>query len=159
MNINIILDTKIFVLFMVGLIDENYIGRFIGTKEFEPEDYRNLMNNIKNFGEIIVTPHILTEFSHHTIEKKGFRDDYKKKLISLLTNNQGKNIFQESGVDSFRIFSNSGVFYLGVADVSLLELCDKNSIVITSDGPLADKLRSQGKNAYKFLPTEGFVNY
>jgi len=155
---NIILDTKVFVLFIVGLIDEKYIGKFFRTKEFSVDDYRSLKKKIGNFEKIFVTPHVVTEFSHLTIEEGSFRDDYKKivkKFILELT----KRDLEEKNIKLSEIFSNNKIFYLGVADVSLMELCEKNSVVITSDGRLADKLRAEGQNVLKFIPTQGFVNY
>jgi hypothetical protein len=155
---NVILDTKVFVLLIVGLIDEKYIGSFFRTKEFSIDNYRLLKQKIGSFEKIFVTPHGVTEFSHLTIEENSFKDDYKKivkKFILELT----KGNLEEKNIKLSAIFSNNKIFYLGATDVSLMELCEKNSVVITSDGRLADKLMAAGQNVLKFIPTQGFVNY
>jgi len=155
---NVILDTKIFVLFIIGTIDKEYICKFLKTKEFSKKDYGLIMEKISIFNRIVITPHILTEFSHLTIEQKSFRDDYKKIIKQFLIQLQ-KNNLQEINISIQQIALNNGIYYLGVADVSLMELCDDESAIITSDGPLADRLRMENKNVFKFIPTEGFVNY
>lgn len=155
---NVILDTKVFVLYIVGLIDKEYIEKFIKTKEFSKREFEILLERINSFENIVITPHVLTEFSHFTLEVNGFRDDYKKVVKELLVGMQGGNLREEqSGI--LKILGNTKIYYLGIADVSLMEICTEDSVVITSDGRLADKLREDGKNALKFIPTAGFVNY
>lgn len=156
---NIILDTKVFVLFIIGSIDRSYIEKFIRTKEFTAGDYDLLVEKIGNFESIFITSHILTEFSHFTFEERYFRDDYKKILKNILVDMHDKKKLNEKQICMSKIFSHDKVYYLGVADVSLMELCTKDCVVVTSDGPLADKLREEGKIALKFIPTLGFVNY
>lgn len=156
---NVILDTKIFILFIVGSIDKNYIKKFIKTKEFSANEYEVLIDKINNFENIFITPHILTEFSHFIFEEKSFRDDYKKIVKNMLIDMQNKKNIEEKQSSMLKIFSNDKIYYLGIADVSLMELCKNDCVIITSDGVLADKTREEGKNVYKFIPTEGFVNY
>ena len=81
---NVILDTEVFVLFVVGMIDRNYIGKFIKTKQYSPREFDLLIQKISTFENIFITPHILAEFSHLTIEHKNFRDDYKKALKEFI---------------------------------------------------------------------------
>lgn len=155
---NVILDTKVFVLFVIGSIDSKYIKKFVRTKEFSEEEFVLLKQAISSYNNILITPHILTEFSHFTIEEKSFRDDYKK-IIKNFILEIGKINLKEKQVDLSKIFNNEGVYYLGVADISLVESCCDEDMVITSDGALADRLRVEGKTALKFIPTKGFVNY
>jgi superfamily II DNA or RNA helicase len=155
---NVILDTKIFVLFVIGTIDRDYISKFLKTKEFTKQDYDLIVEKISFFDKILVTPHILTEFSHFTIEQKSFRDDYRKNIKVFLEQMQ-KNKLQENHILIQKIALNKSIYYLGIADVSLMELCNDDTLVFTSDGPLADKLREENKNVLKFIPIEGFVNY
>ena len=156
---NVILDTGVFILWIVGLIDEGYIKKFIKTKMFSIEDFEVLNSKISTFEKVFITPHILAEFSHQTLEQTSFRDDYKKMVRSFLLKFSKGDILEENQIDLVKIFSNDKIYYLGVADISIVESSNNNYAVITSDGRLADTLRETGKIVFKFIPTQGFVSY
>ena len=155
---NVILDTEIFVLFAVGMIDRNYIGKFIKTKQYSTKEFDLLIQKISTFENIFITPHILAEFSHLTIEHKNFRDDYKKALKEFILKLENCNL-REINIGLPLIFSNKNIYFLGVADVSIIEACGNDFAIITADGVCADKLRESGKNVLKFIATKGFVDY
>jgi hypothetical protein len=59
-----------------------------------------------------------------------------------------------------KILSSEILFPCGVSDSSLCEVSlDKNIAIISSDGVFADIANNKGYTVYKFIPTEGFVNY
>ena len=151
MNKKIFLDTAPLTLLLIGLIDENYVEKYQGTKQFSKQNFSELSEALVG-QKIFTTPHVLTEVSHFTFENR-IRDEYKKPLSAII-----KKLITEKYIAFKDILSNNYHFYFGFADISLWE-ASKNDIIITSDKPLADKLKENGGNVLKFIPQIGFVSY
>jgi hypothetical protein len=66
----IILDTNVLVLLIIGRIDQSYITKYKRTKQFSQNEYFDLEYFLKSYKSILITNHILTEFSHLTIEER-----------------------------------------------------------------------------------------
>lgn len=79
----IILDTKPLVLLIIGSLFPDKIIRFNRTKEFSKDDFKELQIILSNYLNIFVTPYILNEFSHFTLEENGLSKEEKMKLQTL----------------------------------------------------------------------------
>lgn len=60
----ILLDTNVLLLYLVGSIDPQNVGRFKRTAKYDENDFRILSNLVNLFKTNVTTPHILTEASN-----------------------------------------------------------------------------------------------
>ena len=63
-NKPLILDTNLLILVLVGLFDINSIGTFKRTNKYSERDYNNLIDIVKQFPKLVITPHIFAEISN-----------------------------------------------------------------------------------------------
>lgn len=156
----IILDTKSFVLFIIGSLFPEKITRFNRTKEFSRDNFRELQIILSKYFSIYITPYILNEFSHLTLEENGLSKEEKVTIADLIKSIKVDDQIKEILLPMTNIFSNKHITIIGAGDASLIETnIDKNIPILTSDGIFADIARSQGKTAFKFLPILGLVDY
>ena len=60
---DILVDTNLLLLLMIGAVEEKLIGGK-RTERYTVDHYRSLSNILKDFQHLITTPHILTEVSN-----------------------------------------------------------------------------------------------
>jgi hypothetical protein len=127
---NIILDTNIFLLLLIGLEDKNIIKKMKPTKMFSPDDFEKLKSLISQYKTIRTTPHILTEFSNLNNKKYYYREKLFNRFYFLI--NRGYLI--EESVDISKIISDEKTTLLGIADIGMKILSsEKDYGVITAD--------------------------
>jgi len=157
---SVILDTKPFILYVIGTINPARVETFKPTKEFSMSDFRKLSDFLSSFNTIYVTPYILSEFSHFTLERRDLSNREKEKIAHLIISLNEKKSFLEDSPILDNVFSNRYIAIVGSSDTSLLEVSAGSKVpILTSDGVLADFARKEGKIAFKFLPTVGIVPY
>jgi len=157
----ILLDTKPLTLYVIGNLNLSRVKTFSGTKNFSLRNFHQLSGFLESFGKIYVTPYILSELSHFTLEKKtGLSREEKKQIANLILSLSKKNILLEKLPVLKKVFSNKHIVVIGPNDASLLEASvDKMVPILTSDGVLADIARNQGRVAFKFVPPDGFLEH
>jgi len=156
----IILDTKPLTLYIIGSLNPSRIKTLKRVKEFTLRDFQELSNFLVSFNEIYLTPYILGEFSHFTLEEKGLSEGEKKRIAHLILSLNRKSLVLEKLPVLKKVFSNKHIVVIGSNDASLLEIdVDKRIPILTSDGVLADIARKEGRFAFKFLPTLGIARY
>ena len=137
----IIIDTNLLILLIVGSLGEEALSRCKLTKssEYKYKDFLILEEILKNFKNIIITPHILSEISHHLIKDNSDNSEIFRAIISKLSN------IVEEHVKKDIILSQGVSVKLGIIDGSITELClNKKIPVITDDGPLSGFLGHLG---------------
>jgi len=123
----VILDTNVFLLFIVGGIGVEHISRVKQTRQFLDEDYDLLLSLISQ-SKVILTPNVLTEASN-LLESYSF-NGYKIGLLGLKViiekYDEIYTVSQDlSDLDSFTSF--------GLTDSSINYLCQNNVLAITTD--------------------------
>lgn len=156
----IILDTKPLVLYVIGSLNQNRIRSFKKTKEFTVQEFTDLVNFLGNFERYYITPYILAEFSHHTIEQKSLDDSEKREIAKLILKWHKNGNLIEDFQPFDKVFKYNKISVVGSSDSSLLTVnLDSRIPILTSDGPFADIAIKSGRHAIKFIPTIGFANY
>ena len=70
----LLIDSNLFLLWVVGSTNESRIARFNRTQKYSVEDFRLLRILVHEFQEVVTSPHILTELSNlATIEEPELR--------------------------------------------------------------------------------------
>ncbi len=145
----VLLDTNVLLLLLVGYYDPNYIEQVKRIRKFTKDDYFLLAWLVKLFPKLVVTPQILAEISNFLdLSKKLSKEQF---LIFI-------QLFIEKIRDTKEIYKekNDMVIHnllptLGFTDVSISMLAEKKRcLVITADGPLAQRIREKGSDVINF---------
>jgi hypothetical protein len=124
----IIIDTNLLVLLIVGLTDCRLIGKHKRTRSFEVADYDLLVNALSMYDEIVVTPHILTETSNLIAQTAESVASSLRITLSELLKTQ-----REEFEPSFDVIKHNSFLRLGLTDSAIMRLVEKNIPLITVD--------------------------
>lgn len=141
----ILIDTNILLLYIVGSVNKEAIGKFKRTNRFSSEDFDTLVSILGRFQVKITTSNILTETSNllgHL--DKNLRPNY---FGSFAT---GVNTLQEILVKSSNVTNSKVFFDLGLTDAVIAETARDNYVVLTDDFPLYHYLNSSGIDAINY---------
>ena len=141
---NILIDSNLLFLWIVGDVDRGYIERSGRTRQYTPADFdildEVLQNLIRHFNvHIVVTANILTEVSNLANDLKGefrgrFFDRFAEAFGSLdEIHHPARDIPDRSHFSKF-----------GLTDLITLEVARDRCNVLTDDGRLADYLGRHG---------------
>lgn len=128
-NYGIILDTNVFLLYLIGVYDINFIKDFKRTVKYDIEDFEWLKLVIKPFKSIYVTPQILAEAWNlfENIRDPKF-SDFLDSTLHIFT------LIDEEYINKNDIVQNSSLRHIGVTDTSIIEVAmNLNLLVITDD--------------------------
>lgn len=145
----IILDTKLFVLFLGGIYDYEGIGKNKLTKNFVKEDFDLIKLLIEEAKwKIIITPHILAESSNFI--RRDMKDDSSKFFIKVLEELKKSGEFF---IKKDEILSTKEFLRFGVADIGIIKTYEHTrGLVLTTDGNLEREYSIKG------LPIINFNN-
>lgn len=142
------LDTNLLILYIVGSIDPDLIGRHKRTNQFIPEDFRLLQGVICRFPRIVTTPNILTEVSNLLDQTE---ERTSRALHAVLGALIKAETFDERYVRGLDAASIQEFQRLGVTDSSVLFLAgEKQLLVLTEDIHLYLALCRRGIEALNF---------
>lgn len=147
-------DANLLVLLVVGGTSQNYISRHKRCREFTKNDYGILYEFLSNFSKVIATPNILTETSN---------------LLSHINEPARTEIFcayrvfitgiEETIVSSQRASHRQEFLRLGLSDAALLELADRDIILLTRDSDLYLAALASGREAINFAHIQNGRDY
>ncbi len=141
----IILDTNLLVLLIIGLTDRRFIAKHKRTRSFEVEDFELLTNALANYDQIIVTPHILTEASNLISQTdEPTTSAVRATLLKLLESQK------EEFEASVEIAKHNSFLRLGLTDCAILRLIKEDISLITSDLDLYLTAAKSNNNAINF---------
>jgi len=125
---NIIVDTGLLVLLVVGLTDRSLISKHKRTRSFEEEDYDLLISVLARYDQLVVTPHVITEVSNLS-SQIGEPDStsIRRTLLGLLP----RHI--EEYEPSEKIGQHKYFLRLGITDCAILNILSKKTPLITVD--------------------------
>ncbi len=124
----IIIDTNLLVLLIVGLTDCRFIGKHKRTRSFEVADYDILVNALSMYDEIVVTPHILTETSNLIAQTAESTASSLRSTLSELLKTQREEF--EPGIE---VIKHNSFLRLGLTDSAIMSLVEKNIPLTTVD--------------------------
>lgn len=134
---NIILDTKVLKLFLIGLYDMKAITKRCKDCHFNEEHFNNLFAFINETGKrIIITPYLLAEVSNF-LEKPSY--GYEELMVDTLKNIQNWKM-KEIVHNKKKLIKNSEkcLCKFGFTDASMYSILDKSkeyTMLITTDEP------------------------
>jgi len=141
----IILDSNLLVLLIVGLTDPNLISKHKRTKSYEKEDFDLLAKILSKYDQVVVTPHILTETSNLVSQiGEPTMSLLRKTLLALLE--EQKEVFQES-ID---IGKHTSFIRLGLTDCAILNIIKSELPLITVDLDLYLMAVKENENTVNF---------
>ena len=136
------LDSSIILLFVVGRVDVELIGKHGRTKEFTVESYHQLCDVLSK-ASALVTPNTLTEASN-LLGQHGepVRSDLFRMLRNLIMESEEKEVSSNIASQNEENFLK-----LGLTDVVLLEAISPEAPLLTVDRELwgiANKKKGKG---------------
>jgi hypothetical protein len=140
----ILLDTSLFVLFVIGLFDRSRIATFKRTRAFGQEDFDYLIEILRGFDRIITTPNTLTEVSNLL----GQFDEPEE--VRAVLARELRRLAKERYVASLPICVDQEFGRLGLTDLAIGTLARKKYPVLTVDLDLYLYLSARRPNVINF---------
>lgn len=138
-----ILDANLLIVLLVGLCDKGKLGKKKCVREYDEDDYLLLLEVLGRFGEVLVTPNIVTECSNNLCGRTDHGENApESRMLAQLLEEGRIGSLRERYVPSCEAARRAEYSYLGVADCSLLHLVDARCAVVTADGALARAAQS-----------------
>ncbi len=142
---SVLIDTSLLVLLVVGMTDEDIIGKHKRTRTFAKEDYELLLELIGEFNELRVTSHCLAEASN-LLKQTHNRQAWQ--LLSTLSSFVGE--FVETHIPKEIIVKERRFFRLGVADAGIIQESERVTLSLTTDVDLYKAIGDKGRNVENF---------
>lgn len=141
----IILDTQLLVLYVVGSTSVSLIRRHKNTDTYTAEDYDLLSRVLLKAAKIWITPNILTECSNLLGQiGEPIRSQLFDKFRTLLS------ATDEVYITSRQAAEQAGFVRFGLADAASLEATDASRTLLTADFPLYDAALRSGRSTMNF---------
>ncbi len=131
----ILVDTNLLLLFFVGSLNRELIGRFKRTDQFTTDDFDRLVGVLDQFKIWITTPNILTEVSNLSgqlgeLIKSQFFDKFASGIDS----------FSELYIPSNLLARTPEFKRFGITDASLIQAAKGKHLILTEDYRLSQYL-------------------
>ena len=142
---DVIIDTNIFILFLVGQINENKITNYSRNSIYSKEDYYFLLKILSEYDRIITSPNILTEVDNILNRITG-EDKYRYLTIV-------KDIYRQTIEKYLKTdhVSQSWFFdILGVTDSAIIMMAKECDLLISGDSALCDYAKSVNIKTFDF---------
>lgn len=140
----VLIDANLLVLYVVGSTNKSRIETFKRTQVYTVEDFELLERLIAYFGDIVTTPHILTEVSTlaslHGPELISFRQRFQSAFREM----------EEFCDTSREVVSDRSFPRLGLTDAAITLISRYNYLVLTDDLTLKITLQQRGVDAINF---------
>lgn len=144
-NKAVILDTNLFLLFLVGLTSQSYISRHKKLSEFVVEDFNELEKILGRSSEVLITPHTLTEISNLA----AYIDDPAKSQIFSVFKTLVSEL-KEEFIPGRILTGRQEFIRLGLTDCAIIEQALVGGVVLTADLDLYIAVVTAGADAINF---------
>jgi hypothetical protein len=140
----LLIDSNLFLLYLVGNTNEQRIPRFDRTQQYTIPEFRLLSHLVGQFRTVITTPHVLTEVSNlarlNGPELRKLRAKFHEVVQKTV------EFYDESRfVTADSLFAKFGLTDAAIGTVSRLPM-----LVLTDDLPLYLTLVKRGVDAINF---------
>jgi hypothetical protein len=144
----LLIDTNVFILFVVGSHSSRAIRSFKRTDRYTEEDFHMLVRIVDLFlphSRILTTPHVLTEVSNLAGQAAGaLRTGIFQALARVIPQMDERNIAANT------LVNREAFAGFGITDCGVLELESPESIVLTDDLALARLLELKRRAVLNF---------
>jgi predicted nucleic acid-binding protein len=141
----IVIDTNLLVLLVVGLTDRKLIDKHKRLQQFEQDDFDLLTDLLSKFDQIFVTPHIVTETCNLISQINDPAKSSVRKTLAFLL-----ETLKEEFKPSVEVARHDSFFRLGLADCAILDLIKKETPFVTVDLELYLAASKVNNNAVNF---------
>lgn len=140
-----LLDTALGLVYAVGRLDRNLVGRHKRTKEFTPTEFDALALLLSRFERIVTTPNVLTEVSNLIAfgESGERRTGLFQSLGGLIP------LMMENYMPSMQCSAHIEFPRLGLTDIAIAQVAAPY-LVFTTDLDLYVHLQAVGVSAVNF---------
>lgn len=144
-NKGLVIDTNLFILYLIGKYDKTIISKFKRTVEYSSEDFDILKRFVDPFRRVITTPNIITEVTN-IVESLNRSEEYRlfkflhKSLMSL----------REEYIASLKVTQTTCFEKFGLTDSTIFFLAKNGLLILTADMPFYHYLVSQKMPAINF---------
>ena len=124
----IIIDTGPLLLYLIGFYGIRDLRRF----NYDKKDFILLVEFLKNFKQIFVTPQVLAEASNlakSRLKEERFSGFINSSIAPLLG-------LGEEYIEKNEILRRTELSKFGITDTSLIGVTERNKLLLTDDGPL-----------------------
>lgn len=142
----VLLDTNLFLLFVIGTADRAAIARHSRLRAYSDETFELLVLWLSQASDIVVTPNTATETSN--LLRQGIGDP----LRSVLSEHFGQLLkrMREDYVPSSVAADHLAFVRLGLADAAISHLADHDMVILTADLDLYLHAVRSGREAVNF---------
>ena len=124
----IIVDTGPLLLYLIGFYGINDLRRF----NYDKKDFILLVEFLKNFKKIFVTPQVLAEASN--LAKSRLKEE---RFTGFINYSIGPLLYMgEDYIEKNEILKRTELPKFGMTDTSLIGATERNKLLLTDDGPL-----------------------
>jgi len=142
---DVIIDSNIFILFLVGQINENKIKNYTRNSIYSKEDYYFLLDILSKYDRIITSPNILTEVDNILNRITG---DDKYRYLAIVREIYKQTI--EKYLETESVSQNWFFDILGVTDSAIIIMARECDLLISGDSSLCDYAKSLGIKTFDF---------
>ena len=139
------MDAQLLLLLLVGEFDRTLIKRFKRTAGFEETDYDLMVEYVKHFRRILITPHILTEIDNFAEGLKSQMEPFRRWLASDVLPRLRERSVQMRQAAQEKCFPT-----LGLTDSASVSAVRRSGLVLTKDFDLWRHLSEQGLPVINF---------
>jgi hypothetical protein len=141
----VLVDTNLFVLWLVGLVNPKRIPEFKRTRDFTVEDFHTLKELIDCFGApLVTTQHVLSQVSDLT-DLSGPERIAARRLFRAMVGEIDEKYDSAKHLVQHALFER-----FGLGDASVAAICERKILVLTADVQLQVALDSLGLDAINF---------
>jgi hypothetical protein len=141
----IVLDTNVLLLLLVGLVDRRLVPQHKRTRKYEPRDFDALVQVVRTFAVVVVTPQILAETSNLLKDGTTAESRHGARITEVL------KAAQEHYVPKDTMLESPHFLGMGATDVSIMELSrEDDTVVLTDDLELYGRLEKAKRNVVNF---------
>jgi hypothetical protein len=140
----VLIDSNLFVLYLVGLVNRRRIPGFKRTQAYTQDDFDLLCRLVAWFGRLAATPHVLSQVS-------DLADLRGKELVQVRALFKSMVEQIEESYDASRALVGHPLFErLGLADAAIATACSRGILVLTADLELHLALERRGADSLNF---------
>jgi len=151
---SVVIDTNVFILLIIGMINPKKIPDNKRTSIYNETHYNKLVDILAKYDKVYTSPNIVTEIDN-LLNKTSGEDRYKYfKIIQEIINKSTEKYLASSEVVKNWYFQN-----VGITDSIVLLLGADSDLLISGDSEVCDYARSMGINTFDFKQyvNEGIV--
>jgi hypothetical protein len=143
---DVILDTNLLILLVVGLASPDYVARHKRLSDYTTNDFDLLTSILSRVARIVVTPNILTETSNLAVQIPEPARSHIAATFGILV-----NAVNERYMPSRRAVGRPDFARFGLSDAVILEMVEEDATLLTADQGLYLAALNSG------LPAENFI--